>query len=131
MNWEDYIKELKQKWIGQIVLYSSWFYTVVGVDANGALLIDLPTQFNETTAVSESDVQTVEKRFVEFGKKWTIDSIDDLAFALAVLRGSEFVANMSDSYAATCAEVDEVRKQRKEVFQQAIDKGIIDKRSGM
>ena len=124
MEWAEWIKQKRHEWIGQIVLYDGWYYSVEDVDSNGCLLIDKTSGFNDTTAVSESDVKVVPKSFVQSGREWKIDTLADLAFALASLRGNEFVANMSDSYAVTCSEIDEIRKQRRAVFIQAAEKGI-------
>jgi len=123
--WSDFIKEKKQKWVGEVVIFDHKPFSVVDVDMNGALKINKASQFNETTAVSESDVKRVPKQFVEFGKQWAIENEDDLAYALASLKGSEFVANMSDCYAATCSELKEVRRQREDVLRQATEKKLI------
>lgn len=127
MSWTDWIEQKRQEWIGQIVLYDHWFYTVVDVDMNGGILIDKKAEFTDTTAVSETDIKVVPKRSVEYGKTWDIETIDDLAYALAVLSGNEFVAEMSDSYGITCSEKKEVRKQRETVINQAINKYILQK----
>lgn len=51
--YKDYIESKKQKWIGKQVSYKGTIYTVVDVDYNGALLINKPAQFTDTTAISE------------------------------------------------------------------------------
>ena len=62
---------------------------------------------------------------VIFDRKWEINTDDDFLKAIEILDGDEFIANMSDSYARTAAEVAEVNRQRKEVILQAMAKGII------
>lgn len=56
MNWRDYIKNMKQAHVGKEVSYQGNKYTVVDVDYNGALLINKPSEFNETTAVDISQL---------------------------------------------------------------------------
>ena len=56
MDYKQYIERMK-KYIGTKVYYNNVLHTIVGVDYNGAALIDLPTRFNETTAVSFCDLQ--------------------------------------------------------------------------
>lgn len=48
--WSDYIKKLKDEWIGKRVMFEDKAYTVVDVDINGILHIDRPTEHNKTTA---------------------------------------------------------------------------------
>lgn len=67
-EYKEYIEEMKQRWIGKKVLYEGSGYTVVDVDYNGALLIDKPSQFNRTTAVSESMVKEI-KPIVHFNSR--------------------------------------------------------------
>ena len=62
---------------------------------------------------------------VIYDRKWEINTDDDFFNAIATLDDDEFIANMSDSYARTAAEVAEVNRQRKEVILQAMAKGII------
>ena len=54
--YRDYIELLRKKWIGRVVYYEGNRYMVVDVDYNGALLINKPARFTDTTAVSTSDV---------------------------------------------------------------------------
>lgn len=49
--YKDFIESMKAKWIGKTVRYEGKSYKVVDVDYNGALLIDKPARFTETTAV--------------------------------------------------------------------------------
>lgn len=51
--YKDYIESKKQEWVGKRVSYNGTIYTVVDVDYNGALLINKPAQFTNTTAISE------------------------------------------------------------------------------
>lgn len=50
--YREYIENLKRFWVGKKVIYAGEQHTVVGIDYNGALLIDRPTQWNETTSVA-------------------------------------------------------------------------------
>ncbi len=50
-DYRDWIAEKKNEWIGKRVSYDGNQYTVVDVDYNGALLIDKPARFTDTTAV--------------------------------------------------------------------------------
>lgn len=51
--YKDYIESKKQEWTGKQVSYNGTIYTVLDVDYNGALLINKPAQFTDTTAISE------------------------------------------------------------------------------
>lgn len=56
MAYKDYIKQMKEKWIGKKVHYNGFEYTVVDVDYNGSLMIDRPNYYCDslilpTTAV--------------------------------------------------------------------------------
>ena len=55
MLYKDYIQGLRDKFIGAVVYYDGEKHTVVDVDYNGALLIDKPARFTDTTAVSAVD----------------------------------------------------------------------------
>ena len=70
MTWNEYINSKKTEWIGKKVMYKDHMYNVVDVDYNGALLIDLPNDYNLTTAISESMVEN---------KKMTTQDILDYA----------------------------------------------------
>lgn len=52
MTYKSYIESLKAEWIGKRVEFDGKAHTVVNVDYNGSLMIDLPTMFNETTAIA-------------------------------------------------------------------------------
>ena len=54
MAWGEYIEALREYWIGREVSYEGKKFRVVGVDYNGALLIDKRAMFTETTAISET-----------------------------------------------------------------------------
>ena len=64
MSYKEYIYSLRQYWIGKKVVFEHHIYNVVGVDYNGAILIDKKTKYcdsytSEDTAVSISDVKEV------------------------------------------------------------------------
>lgn len=50
--YRDYIEGLRKEWRGKRVRYEGKTYTVMDVDYNGALLIDKPAQFTDTTAIA-------------------------------------------------------------------------------
>lgn len=63
MAWSDYIKGMKEKWVGKKVSFEGKQYTVVGIDMNGALLIDRPQYYCEsytakTTAIGEEHIDS-------------------------------------------------------------------------
>ena len=47
----EYIDQQKKIWIGRKVIFKGQTHTVIDVDYNGILLIDLPAQFTPETAV--------------------------------------------------------------------------------
>lgn len=59
MTYKEYIALLRRKWIGKTVFYRGEKHTVVDVDYNGVLLIDLPNDYNDTTAVAEWQLDKV------------------------------------------------------------------------
>ena len=60
MNYADMIAEMREKWTGKRVRYNGGTYNVVSVDYNGALLIDKPAQFTDTTAITPHMVETIQ-----------------------------------------------------------------------
>ena len=61
MTYRSYINMKRSEWIGKKVIYSgdNNVYTVVDVDYNGALLINKPARFTDTTAVDLIKVMEV------------------------------------------------------------------------
>lgn len=53
MDYKDYIKQKREKWIGKRVRYDGKEYNVIGVDYNGLLLIDKKSEFKDDTALEE------------------------------------------------------------------------------
>lgn len=51
MDYKDYIEHIKTMFIGKNVIYNDRIHTVVDVDYNGMIHIDLPSEHNDTTAV--------------------------------------------------------------------------------
>ena len=51
-DYKEWIAQMRAKWIGQEVEFEGRKYNVVDVDYNGALLINKPAEFTDTTAVS-------------------------------------------------------------------------------
>lgn len=59
MDYRERIEQDKKEWIGKTVRFDGNTYTVVDVDYNGALMIDKPARFTETTAVGSWMVEVV------------------------------------------------------------------------
>lgn len=64
-------------------------------------------------------------RRVEYGKTWTVNTLDELNHVLDVLEENEFVAEMSDDFLRCEEEKNEIAHQRKSVIRQAVEKNII------
>lgn len=67
----------------------------------------------------------IQPEMVKPGRQWNIGSRADFEDAIATLRGNDFVADMSDSYAVTRSEQAEVQTQRLQVYQQAKEKDYV------
>lgn len=63
---------------------------------------------------------------VKFNKVWDVNTEEEVEQALQELEDSEFVANMSDDYLQTRREVAEIERQRRQLIQQAKEKGILE-----
>lgn len=63
---------------------------------------------------------------VKFNKVWDVNTEEEVKQALQELDDSEFVANMSDDYLQTRREVAEIERQRRQLIQQAKEKGILE-----
>ena len=59
MTYREYIEKMRKEWIGKMVEYQGERYMVVGVDYNGALLIDREARYTRETAISTFDVEIV------------------------------------------------------------------------
>lgn len=59
-GFQEYCRSYYAKYIGRKVKYQGRLHTVVDVDYNGFLLIDIPTDYAETTAVIIADVEFME-----------------------------------------------------------------------
>ena len=58
MSWSEHIEKLRKEYIGRKVRYQGRIHTIVDVDYNGILHIDLPSEHNMTTAAfDEIDVK--------------------------------------------------------------------------
>lgn len=51
--YREYIENRRRFWLGKKVRYQGHEYTVVDIDYNGALLINMPTKWTDTTAVAQ------------------------------------------------------------------------------
>ena len=58
-GYQEYLRSFYAKYIGARVRYNGLFYDVIDVDYNGFLLLNLPTDHAETTAVSLNDITEV------------------------------------------------------------------------
>ena len=57
-TWKEHIERMKRDWIGKKVMYRDKVHTIVDVDYNGILHIDLSSEHNMTTAAfDEIDVK--------------------------------------------------------------------------
>mgnify|MGYP006992139758 CR=1 FL=1 len=59
MDYKDYIRQKRDKWIGKRVRYEGKEYNVVYVDYNGMLMIDKKSEFTGDTAITEEMVEEV------------------------------------------------------------------------
>lgn len=59
MDYKDYIRQKREKWIGKRISYMGKEYNVIDVDYNGGLLIDKKGEFTDDTAISEVMVEEV------------------------------------------------------------------------
>lgn len=59
MTYREGIENMKKEWVGKKVRFRGEMYTVVDVDYNGSLMIDLPNQYNQTTAVSIGMIERI------------------------------------------------------------------------
>ena len=50
-TWAQHIKDLKDEFLYKNIMYNGTVYTVEDIDSNGAILIDMPNEHNDTTAV--------------------------------------------------------------------------------
>ena len=76
-TWSEYIHGMKEKWIGQRVLFEGLKYTVRDVDMNGALMIDKPATFTSLTAVGENMIIPIEEAPKE-ESGWLFDELYNL-----------------------------------------------------
>ena len=122
------IKELKQEWVSQIVIYNQKHYKVVDVDESGMLLLTRSTLKTSMILAEKSNVEVIEKSWVIFGRKFVIKTAQDYERAMAILDGNDFVADMSDSYSRTFTEKHEIALQRADVerqFSKLVAEGVI------
>ena len=64
---------------------------------------------------------------LEFGKVWKVDTVDEFRQAMDELDMYEFYADMSDDYRRAEYEKAEIRRQRRELYNQASSKNLLDK----
>ena len=57
MTYSEFIKRLKDEWIGKSVLFEGESYNVIDVDYNGMLLINKPNTYNKTTAIDRRQAE--------------------------------------------------------------------------
>lgn len=57
-TYKEYIQKRCEEWIGKTVIYTDGIsYKVVDVDYNGAILINRPADFTDTTAIEGWKIQ--------------------------------------------------------------------------
>ena len=52
-DYEEWIKEKREEWVGREVIFEGHKYKVMDVDYNGALLINKKAEYTDTTAVAQ------------------------------------------------------------------------------
>lgn len=67
MTYREGIENMKKEWVGKKVRFRGELHTVVDVDYNGSLMIDLPSEYNQTTAVSIGMIERI--GWLKGGKK--------------------------------------------------------------
>ena len=58
-GYQEYMRSQYAKYIGAMVRYNGLLYKVIDVDYNGMLLIDIPSDHAETTAVNLNQITEV------------------------------------------------------------------------
>ena len=58
-SYQEYLRSMYAKYIGAQVRYNGRLYKVIDVDYNGFLLIDIPSDHAETTAVNLNQITEV------------------------------------------------------------------------
>ena len=58
-SYQEYLRSIYAKYIGAQVRYNGRLYKVIDVDYNGFLLIDIPSDHAETTAVNLNQITEV------------------------------------------------------------------------
>ena len=58
-GYQEYLRSMYAKYIGAQVRYNGRLYKVIDVDYNGFLLIDIPSDHAETTAVNLNQITEV------------------------------------------------------------------------
>lgn len=58
-SYQEYLRSMHAKYIGAQVRYNGRLYKVIDVDYNGMLLIDIPSDHAETTAVNLNQITEV------------------------------------------------------------------------
>lgn len=59
MSYRDLVERERKEYIGRACTYKGEPHTIVDVDYNGAIMIDLKSQFNDTTAIYKFDPDLV------------------------------------------------------------------------
>lgn len=57
MLYRDYIKQLRNEWIGAKVIFEGCEYEVLDVDYNANLLIDKEAEYTTTTAIAPHQIE--------------------------------------------------------------------------
>lgn len=78
-TWKEHLTSMREEWVGARVKFEGKTYRVVEVDSNGALLIDKPAQFTDTTAVDVGMVTRMRMSYEEI-----LDAAHSLAKAATI-----------------------------------------------
>lgn len=61
MTYKELVERDRREWTGRTVEYEGRAYKVIDVDYNGAIMIDLPGRFTDTTAVSRFCLKIIDE----------------------------------------------------------------------
>ena len=56
---KTFYDQMREKWMGKTVMYRGEWHTVVDVDHNGGILIDLADSVKNNTAIKPSDIEAI------------------------------------------------------------------------
>lgn len=56
---KTFYDQMREKWVGKTIMYRGEWHTVVDVDHNGGILIDLADSVKNDTAIKPSDIEAI------------------------------------------------------------------------